>query len=135
MTTIADDKVEILPPVEPERAASLAELDRLARLLDSQWRIPGTQVRFGVDAVAGLIPGVGDAAAGLVSAWIVWNASRHGAPAHLLARMVGNVAIDTVAGSVPILGSVFDVFYKSNKRNMRLLIRHLEKKHGIPPRP
>jgi hypothetical protein len=133
MTTIPDERLEILPPARPEDAASLAELDRIARLLDSQWRIPGTGIRFGVDAVAGLVPGIGDAAAGLVSAWIIWHASKHGAPAHLLVRMVGNVAVDTVVGSVPIVGSVFDVFYKANKRNMRLLIRHLEKKHGLPP--
>lgn len=132
MKTVAEEKVEILPPVRAEHAATLAELDRMARLLDSRWRIPGTQIRFGVDAVAGLIPGLGDAATGLVSAWIVLNAAKHGASGPLLARMVGNVALDTVVGSVPLLGSVFDVFFKANKRNMRLLVRHLEAKHGLP---
>lgn len=105
----------------------LKSLDDLARLLDARWRIPGTGIRFGADAVAGLLPGVGDLATGLVSAYIVVRAANHGAPSHLLARMVGNVVIDTTVGSIPILGSVFDLFFKANKRNVRLLRRHLER--------
>lgn len=133
MKTITDDKVEILPPVPADAAASLAELDRVARLLDSRWRIPGTGIRFGVDALAGLVPGAGDLASALVAAWIIYHGHRHGASRTVLARMAGNVALDTVIGSVPLLGSVFDLFYKANNRNMRLLRRHLEKKHGLPP--
>ena len=105
----------------------LKSLDDLAWLLDARWRIPGTSIRFGADAVAGLLPGVGDAAAGLVSLYIIHRASQHGAPTHLLVRMVGNVLVDTTIGSVPLLGSVFDVFFKANKRNVRLLRRHLER--------
>lgn len=108
-------------PVGPER---LAGLDELARNLDSRWRIPGTGIRFGLDAVAGLIPGVGDVAGALVSAHIILHGWRAGAPGHVIARMVGNVALDTVIGSIPVLGSVFDVYYKANLRNVRLLRRH-----------
>ncbi len=113
-----------IPPAELDRR--LVELDDLARNLDSRWRIPGTEIRFGLDAIAGLIPGVGDVAAALVSAHIVYHAVRIGAPSHVVGRMVGNVAVDTVVGSVPVLGSVFDLFFKANNRNVRLLKRHIE---------
>ena len=109
-----------------DEPGGIAELDRLAQLLDSRWRIPGTSVRLGVDAIAGLLPGVGDAASGLVSSYIVLRAMNHGASRGLVARMLGNVLLDTVVGSVPILGSIFDVFYKANNRNISLLRSHLE---------
>ena len=114
-----------------DRAATIAEFERLARLLDTQWRIPGTSMRFGMDPLVGLIPGLGDAAAGLVSAYIVVLAARLKLPNHVLARMAGNVAIDVVFGSVPILGSIFDLFYKANRRNLRLLQSHLERERGL----
>jgi hypothetical protein len=116
-----------------EQPGGIAELDRLAQLLDSRWRIPGTSVRVGVDAIAGLLPGVGDAASGLVSSYIVLRAMNHGASRGLVARMLGNVLLDTVVGSVPILGSIFDVFYKANNRNISLLRAHLEKLEEKPP--
>ncbi len=105
---------------------SLAELGILAGLLDSRWRIPGTSIRFGLDAVVGLVPVLGDAATGLVSVYILLRARELGAGRALLARMLGNVVLDTVVGSVPLLGSVFDVYFKANNRNIRLLRRHLE---------
>ncbi len=106
--------------------ATLAELDAIARLLDTKWRIPFTGIRFGLDAVVGLVPGLGDAATGLVSAYIVFRSLSLGVPAGLLARMIFNILFDTLVGSIPLLGSVFDVFFKSNIRNMALLRRHLE---------
>ena len=117
------------PAAEP-LPAELEELEHLAHMLDSRWTIPGTGIRFGVDAVAGLLPGVGDAAAALVSAYIILHARRLGAPNGLQARMVSNVALDTIVGSVPVLGSVFDLFYKANNRNIALLRRHLHERHG-----
>lgn len=108
----------------PDRSTTMAELDKLAHLLDTRWRIPGTSWRFGVDAVAGLVPGVGDVATGLVSAYIVKRAHSLGVPSHVLMRMVGNVALDTVVGSVPVLGSIFDFAFKANRRNIKLLRRH-----------
>jgi hypothetical protein len=104
------------------------ELEKMARLLDSQWRIPGTKITFGADAVAGLIPFVGDLATAVLSAYLVARAADLGAPKRLMARMVGNVVLDTVVGSIPLVGSVFDVFYKANNRNIRLLQGHLEKR-------
>jgi hypothetical protein len=105
---------------------AMAQLDRLADMLDTKWRMPGTNFRFGVDAVAGLVPGVGDLATGLISAYMVKRAYDLGAPKHVLARMVGNVALDTVVGSVPILGSIFDFAFKANRRNMKLLRAHFD---------
>lgn len=110
----------------------LAELDRLANLLDSRWGIPGTPMRFGVDALVGLVPGIGDAAAGAVSLYIISQAAKHGAPRPLIGRMVANTAVDFVVGSVPLLGSVFDLFFKANKRNMSLLREHFETTPASP---
>ena len=111
------------PYRDAEAAKTVAELDLLAALLDSRWQIPGTSIRFGLDALAGLVPVLGDAATGLVSAYIVLRARSCGAGNGLVARMLGNVLLR----SVPVLGSIFDVYFKSNNRNMRLLRRHLER--------
>ena len=124
------DDLPVTDIADPEMAKALADLDRLARLLDSKWRIPLTPWRFGVDAVAGLVPGVGDLATGLISAYIVLQAPALGASSGVMARMIGNVALDTLVGSIPLLGSIFDVYYKANNRNIRLLRRHLEKRAG-----
>ena len=114
----------------PEEAHQqlLEELDSLSWLLDSRWRLPGTGLRFGVDGVAGLVPGVGDVATGLVSAWLVWRAASFSVPAHLLARMVGNVVLDSLVGAIPIVGSLFDFAFKANRRNVALLRRHLARR-------
>lgn len=101
--------------------ARLARLRRIALLMDSVVGIPGTRVRFGLDGLFGLAPGVGDAATAAVALYIVWEARRMGAPSELLARMAGNVAIDTFTGSVPLLGDLFDVAFKANLRNVALL--------------
>ncbi|MEO3389207.1 DUF4112 domain-containing protein [Mesorhizobium sp. CAU 1741] len=111
----------------PDHAAELAEIRNLARLLDSRWRIPLTQIRFGIDPVLGLVPGAGDLVAGVVSTYVIVKAHRLGAPKTLLARMAGNVALDTVFGAIPLVGSVFDVFYKASTRNLGLLADHLER--------
>ena len=95
-------------------------------MLDSRYRIPGTRLRFGIDAILGLVPGVGDTLAALPALYLIWRAHQIGVPRGLLLRMIANVGIDTVLGSVPIAGSIFDVFFKANRRNVALLHRHLE---------
>lgn len=107
----------------PTRADE-AQTARLARLLDSQFRVPGTGLRFGVDGLLGLVPGVGDAAGLALSSAVIVQAVRLGARGATVARMVLNVAIDTVFGSIPLLGSVFDFAFKANNRNVALLQRH-----------
>ena len=98
----------------------------MAALLDSRWRIPGHQFVWDEDALAGLVPVLGDGATGIISAYIVLRARNCGAGKGLVARILGNVLVDTVVGSVPILGSIFDVYFKANVRNVRLLRRHLQ---------
>jgi len=100
---------------------SLDRARTLTRLLDTAARIPGTRVRFGLDSVLGLIPGLGDVAGAALSGYMVLLASRMGAPQSVIARMLTNVAIDTVGGTVPVLGDLFDVAWKSNSRNLALL--------------
>lgn len=108
------------PGGAPPHDLAPPDLQWLADLLDSRWRIPGTSWRFGVDAIAGLVPGAGDLVAGLAGLYIISAATRAGVPRHVIARMIGNIAIDTVVGSVPVLGGIFDIFFKSNQRNLRL---------------
>ncbi len=106
------------------RVPDEAELAWLADLLDTRWRIPGTNWRFGIDALAGLAPGLGDLISGLAGLYIFAAARHAGAPRLLLLRMVGNL---TLVGSIPLLGRIFDVAFKANKKNMRLLQAFLER--------
>jgi hypothetical protein len=109
----------------PRSRPHAAELEQLAKLMDGVFEIPGTGIRFGLDAVLGLIPGLGDAATSIVSLMILQTASRHGLPRATMLRMAANVAIDFLLGSLPLVGDVFDVFWKSNEMNVALLQRHL----------
>ncbi len=108
----------------PPDTASLAQVRRLSRLLDDSIPLPGG-MRIGWDAIIGLVPGVGDMAGVLLSGYIVVQALRLGAPAPVLARMLGNVAIESLVGAVPLLGDVFDAAFKANVRNVRLLEQYL----------
>ena len=101
-----------------ERSGRLRDL---ARVLDEAIRIPGTNIRIGLDALLGLLPGGGDVAGGLFSAVIILQAARDGAPTAVLGRMLANVVIDVVLGAIPVLGDVFDVAWRANSRNVRLL--------------
>jgi len=110
------------------RAERIARLDALANLLDTALVIPGTNIRFGVDALIGLVPGIGDAITTATSLYIVHEAYQLGAPKHLILRMLGNVALDGFVGAVPIVGDVFDAMWRSNRRNMALLRQHLDRR-------
>jgi hypothetical protein len=111
----------------PNRAERLARVTRLARLMDAAIAIPGTRIRLGADAVLGLAPGVGDLVAKIASAYILYEAHQMGLPKHKLLRMGGNVLVDLVFGSVPVAGDVFDVFWRANMRNIKILRDHVEK--------
>lgn len=112
----------------PQREASLQQLEALAQWMDDRWQIPGTSVRFGLDAVLGLLPGIGDSLTGLLSLWIVHQARQHGAPWHVQTRMVGNIGIDWLVGIIPLVGDLFDMQWRANRRNLNLLRRHLAEK-------
>ena len=108
----------------------LREIEFLAKLMDSRFRVPGTDIRFGLDALIGLIPVAGDLSTLAVSGYMLLILARNGASGFLLARMVLNVLIDTVVGMIPFLGDVFDVAFKANIRNLRLMQEHyIEGRH------
>ena len=112
------------------RADRIARIDALATLMDTAFLIPGTQIRFGLDALIGLIPGIGDAITTVISLFIVSEARALGAPPLVIARMIANVALDGLVGAVPLAGDAFDVAFRANRRNMALLRAHLDKVEG-----
>ena len=110
--------------LKEKAAPSLQNLSVLAKLMDSQFKIPGTNIKFGLDALIGLIPGVGDFATFLISGYMVTVLASNGASGFVLARMVLNVIIDSLFGAIPILGDIFDVAFKANQRNITLMQQH-----------
>ena len=106
-------------------AERLAQVRFIARLMDDRFAVPGTRIRFGLDTLLGLLPGLGDALTSAISLLIVHHAWQSGAPKRVLARMLGNVGMDFVVGAVPLLGDLFDFAWKANRRNARLLEAHL----------
>ena len=123
IATEPSSKPEILSP-RTRRGAKLFDdenLDLLSHLLDDWFRIPGTSIRFGIDGIVGMIPGIGDILGGLASCIIVLAAWLRGVPTITVARMIVNVAIEVVVGMVPLLGDLFDIAWKANRRNYKLL--------------
>lgn len=96
-------------------------LNRLAKLMDSQFTIPGTNIKFGLDALIGLVPGAGDLSTFAISGYMLILMAKNGASGFVLARMVLNILIDAIVGAIPLLGDIFDVAFKANNRNMRLM--------------
>ena len=109
------------------REQRFARLDALSKLLDVAFVLPGTNIRYGIDGLVGLIPVVGDLLTSAISLWIVREARALGAPKHVVARMLGNVALDGVVGLVPFVGDAFDVMFRANIRNMRLLKKWMDR--------
>lgn len=107
--------------LSPERERALKQVSTLARLMDSQFRIPGTEFRFGLESLAGLLPVGGDAIGFMASAGLVLTMARNGASPQLVIRMLINVALDAFIGAIPLVGDLFDVVYKANNRNVKLL--------------
>jgi Domain of unknown function (DUF4112) len=108
----------------------LAQVRFIARMMDDQFRVPGTNLRFGLDFLLGLFPGLGDAVTSIISLLIVHHAWQSGASKLTLARMLGNVGVDFLVGSVPLFGDVFDFAWKANRKNARLLEAHLNSRSG-----
>jgi hypothetical protein len=116
---------EVLPPEEKQKRQELEPLFRwLALIMDNILRLPGTQFRFGLDPLMGLIPGIGDTGSTIISAMALIAAARRGLPKILLARMSLNILINEVVGIIPIAGDAFSFWFKSNARNYDLLRRH-----------
>jgi len=111
-----------------DRSTALAEVEALAWLLDNSIPVPGTGGRrFGIDALIGFVPVVGDLLSGGIGLFIVWRGSRMGVPRVVVARMLANSAIDIAIGAIPLLGDAFDLWFKANTRNLALMRRHIER--------
>lgn len=102
----------------------LQGLDAFSKLLDSKFRIPGTNITFGLDFLVGLVPFGGDIFSFLFSAGLVLTMARHGVSGRVVGKMLWNIVLDTTVGSVPVAGDIFDLFYKANRRNYKLLEEH-----------
>jgi hypothetical protein len=116
-------------PIGNDPASVRRRIEAMEQLLERSFTIPGINYRVGLDAIAGLVPVVGDFVAAAMGAWIVWEAKNLGLPKWKLWRMAGNVAFDTAVGAVPVVGDAFDVLFRSNTRNLRIVRKHLDKHH------
>jgi hypothetical protein len=106
------------------RRAALDRIDMLATAFDTAFILPGTNVRFGVESLLRLVPGIGDALASALSCYLLYEARRLGVPRTLFARMVANVMLEGLVGVVPFAGDAFDVFFRANRRNVALMRKH-----------
>lgn len=129
MTTKAHGSTELRPGREvsqPSENVPLSRIRTMSTLLDDIFRIPGTNIRFGLDPIVGILPVIGDTTVSFFSLYIVFESYRAGVPSGVLAKMLAIVAVDVVIGSVPVLGSLFDTFWKANSWNVSLLESHLQ---------
>src|SRR4028119_1404009 len=117
---------EALKTAGPSKADAHARITLLTKLLDSAFVIPGLNRRVGLDAIIGLVPGIGDAISTALASHIIWEARQLGLPRWKIARMIGNVAVDTAIGAIPVAGDAFDLFFKANERNLRIVHEHLK---------
>ncbi len=116
-------------PLGSDPASVRRRIEAMETLLERSFKIPGTNFPVGLDSVAGLVPVVGDLVTAAMGAWIVWEARNVGLPKWKLWRMAGNVAFDTAVGAVPVVGDAFDLVFRSNTRNLRIVKRHLDQHH------
>lgn len=123
----AEGVFDFVKAAAPSEDAALRRLQTVANLLDSAFVIPGTKQRLGIDAIIGLIPGLGDVATTLLSSYIVWEARNLGISKFALARMLTNLGIHATIGSIPLVGDLFDAFFRVNQRNMRILRAQLDR--------
>jgi hypothetical protein len=112
-----------------DAAAVRRRIEALETMLERALMIPGTRIPVGLDAMIGLVPVVGDALAGIIGLYLVWEARNLGLSKWAVARMLGNVGIDTAIGAIPLAGDIFDVLYRSNSKNLRILKQHLDRHH------
>lgn len=136
MTPPADRPVRPRPmapqlPLGRDPDAVRQRMEAMERLLERSFTIPGINRPVGFDALVGLIPVVGDVAAAAMGGYLIWEAKNLGLPKWKLWRMAGNVAFDTALGAIPVAGDLFDVLFRSNSRNLRIVKRHLDKHHPL----
>ena len=123
--TAATGLFEALKAAGPTRADSVRRMEAVAHVLDTAFLVPGTKQRVGIDAIIGVVPGIGDAVTTLLSTYVIWEARQLGLPRVAIARMLANLAVHASVGTIPVVGDVFDAFFRVNQRNMRIVRAHL----------
>ena len=118
-------------PLGRDPVAVRRRIEAMEQLLERSFVIPGINRPVGLDALVGLVPVLGDVVAAAMGAYIVWEASNLGMPRWKLWRMAGNVALDSAVGAIPLVGDVFDVLFRSNTRNLKIVRRHLDRHHPL----
>jgi hypothetical protein len=116
-------------PVGTDVASVRRRIEAMEKLLENSFTIPGVNYRVGLDSIAGLVPVVGDLVTAAMGMWLVWEARNLGLPKWKLWRMTGNVAFDTAVGAIPVVGDAFDLLFRSNTKNLKVIKRHLDKHH------
>lgn len=122
-----DGMFEVIKNAAPSRDASLRRMQAVANILDNAFVIPGTKQRIGIDAIIGLVPGVGDVLTTILSSYVIWEARNLGVSRFALARMMANLGVHAVIGSIPLIGDIFDAFFRVNQRNMRIVRSHVSR--------
>jgi hypothetical protein len=118
-------------PLGRDPVAVRRRIEAMEALLERSFVVPGINLPIGLDALAGLVPVLGDVLTAAMGGYIVWEASNLGMPKWKLWRMAGNVAVDTALGAIPVVGDLFDVLFRSNTRNLKIVRRHLDKHHPL----
>jgi Domain of unknown function (DUF4112) len=123
------DQIADRLPLGRDPGAVRQRIEAMEELLERMFTIPGTSQRFGLDVILDLVPVVGDIVGTLLGAWIVWEARNLGMSKWQIARMAGNVGIDTLLGAIPVIGAIPDFFFRSNSINLKIIRRHLDRHH------
>jgi uncharacterized membrane protein len=126
--TTATGLFETLKAASPSQGDAVRRMELVARVLDTAFVVPGTKQRFGIDAIIGLVPGVGDVVTTVLSSYIIWEARNLGVSRFAIARMLSNLVIHASVGALPLVGDVFDAFFRVNQRNMRIVRSQLERR-------
>lgn len=127
-----ENRIRIIKPGERSDydIPDIEWIERFSRLMDSKFLIPGTKIRFGIDPILSLFPVIGDLITYFISGLLIYTMHNHGASRKVVIRMIANSTLDTIIGAIPLVGTFFDIFYRANDRNVRLLKEHyFEGKH------
>lgn len=119
--------LDVLRAAAPARGDAVRRMEFMAKLLDGAFAIPGTKQRFGIDAIIGLVPGIGDVATTILSSYVIWEARNLGVSRVALGRMMANLAVHATIGAIPVVGDLFDAFFRVNQRNMNIVRAQLSR--------
>ncbi len=124
-----DQMAAQIPAMSREPNAVRKRVEALEMLLERSFHIPGTRIPFGLDSIVGLVPVLGDLVTAAMGAYMIWEARNLGMSRWQLTRMAANLGIDTAIGAIPLVGDAFDLLWRSNSKNLRIIKRHLDKHH------